>query len=105
MNHDRSDQTIEVLGTMVTVPPRSAIQLSAESISERFAWSNWTLADSWDTVVPWGAGLEEAVPVKRGTLDLELVVDGHLDPITPVCFDLGSMSDLSVVLLVNSSRR
>jgi len=86
VNDHGSRKTVQVLTGVVTVPPGGSKEFSANTVGERGARSDRTLADGRDAIVPRSASLEETVPVDRGTVVFKLVVYSDLDPITPVGF-------------------
>lgn len=87
VDDDGTGQAVEVLRRVVSVPPGSSEELSADAVGEGFARSDRALADGGDTVVPGGSSLEETVPVDGGTIILKTVVNGNLNVVTPVGFD------------------
>ena len=77
-------QAVEVLRRVVSVPPSGSKEFSANTVSERGTRSDRAVADSRNTIVPRGSRLQETMPVNRSAFVLKFVLDGDLDPITPV---------------------
>lgn len=69
--------------------PRRAVQRSLESVGVRLLGSNGALGNGWHSVLPLSSLLPEAVPMQGrafGSIS-DVVMDGDLDPVTPVGLD------------------
>ena len=58
VNYHRSQNTSGVLGAVMRMVPRRAVQVRFEAICQALTGSNWTLRDSWHAIFPGGASLE-----------------------------------------------
>jgi len=69
------------------VPPTDAVKLGTKAVHKGAAWDDRALSDSWCTIEPRSACLQKAVPMDGSTLSGEVVGDGYLNPVAPVCLD------------------
>lgn len=71
------------------VVPAGAVLLRLELVGESRSRCDGALGNTRCAVVPWRVPLRDAVPVDRGTLfrRRDVVVDRHLNHVTPVGFD------------------
>ena len=89
-NHGTFDAG-SILRAVVTVIPRSSVEVGLELVSERLSGSDWTLLNARNTIIPRGLLLKEPVPVQRCALlrASNVVVHGDLNGISPISLDLG----------------
>jgi hypothetical protein len=64
MDDHGSQDSSGVLGRVMGMIPRGAIDVRAESVSEGTARRNWALRNRWNTIIPRSSFLKEAMPLE-----------------------------------------
>lgn len=83
INRQWSEQAVGILYRIVTVVPCTAILSSLKFIRKVFAWCDWTLSDSWNTVHVHAAKLTNTVPVDSCAIERHVVDDFYTNRIAP----------------------
>lgn len=86
VNDNRTNESIDVLGRVMRVIPRSTIEFRANSVGEGASWNDGALTDTGCAIVERSAALKESMPVNCSTLQ-KVVLHRDFNPIAPVSFD------------------
>lgn len=70
--------------------PGGSVLDRSEGICEMVFWGNGALRDTVHSIHLHGPKLPKTVPVNRGAVIPQLVLDGDLDYVSPACLDPGS---------------
>jgi len=80
-------QAVGILERVVAVIPRCLVLNRAEGVGVDVVGGNGALGDTIHSIHLRTVGLSEAVPVNRGTVVLQLVLDRDFDQIAPACLE------------------
>ena len=92
IHHDGAGDASGVLGRIVRVIPRGAVERSNELVGIRRPRSDGALGDAGHTILPRSVDLQETMPMNAGSLGgtRDVVVDGDNNLVTPVGLDGGT---------------
>lgn len=92
MDHQRAYEAARILRGVMRVIPRTPVQRRHELIREALPRRHGTLRHRGRAVLPGRSLLEESVPVQRRAFfrARDVVMQSHLDGVTPVGLDQGA---------------
>jgi len=99
MNDHWTSEPVHVLTSLMSMPPRYAVKFGTEAVCEGASRCDWALSDTRRAVKPRRACLQETMPMDRSALGGQVVGNGYLNPVSPVCLDEWSRAISRLVML------